>query len=343
VDVPNALIVGGRGQSGLAIGRRLVEAGWTVTATSSGAIPGEAGAPGVRWVSLDRDEAGGLESVVGGDTDVVVDVTAYQHRHAAQLLSLGDRIGSAVVLSTLSVYTDAEGRTLDAADESGFPSWPVPVPEDWPTVPPAETGYSAGKAAVEQALRRAAPWPVTIVRPGAIYGRHSRHLREWYFIKRALDRRRQVVLPFAGESVFQPTAAVNLAELVSLAAARPGARTVNCGDLDPPTVAEISAIVDDLMGWTTEKVLVEGPPPEPNVGDHPWAVPRPVVADMSRARSELGYDERSGYRDALADVLPWAVEAASAGEWRQVFPTLAGYPVDLFDYAAEDRYLSQGI
>ncbi len=272
---------------------------------------------------------------------MAVDVTAFHVRHSAQLLSLGDRIGSAIVLSTLSVYTDSEGRTLEAADEAEFPAWPVPIPEDWPTVPGSDAGYSARKAAIEETLRSDAPWPVTIVRPGAIYGRHSHHLREWYFIKRAIDRRRRVVLPFEGESVFQPTAAVNLAELVSLAAARPGPRTVNCGDLDPPTVAQISGIVDDLMGWATEKVLVDGPPPEPNVGDHPWAVPRPVVADMSRAQSDLGYRQRSSYRDALAEILPWAVDATSGRDWRQVFPTLAGYPTDLFDYVAEDRYLSR--
>jgi nucleoside-diphosphate-sugar epimerase len=337
----SALIVGGRGQSGLAIGRRLVDDGWTVTATTSGPIPDQAAAPGVAWVPLDRDQAGGLEPVVGGVIDVVVDVTAFQPRHAVQLLALGDRIGSAIVLSTLSVYTDSEGRTLDASDVIDFPAWPVPIPEEWPTVPGSDASYSARKAAIEELLRRDAPWPVTIVRPGAIHGRHSHHLREWYFIKRAIDHRKQVVLPFRGESVFQPTASVNLAELVSLAAARPGRRTLNCGDMDPPTVAQISCIVDDLMGCKTGRELVDGPPPEPNVGDHPWAVPRPVVADMSRARSELGYRQRSTYRDALAQTLPWAVGAASGRDWRQVFATLAGYPVDLFDYDAEDRYLSR--
>jgi nucleoside-diphosphate-sugar epimerase len=334
-----ALIVGGRGQSGLAIGRRLVDEGWSVTGTSSGAFPDPGVVPGVRWAALRRDEPGELESVAGAGFDVVVDVTAFQPDHAAQLLTLGDRIGSAVVLSTLSVYTDPQGRTLAGTGEAGFPEWPVPIPEDWATVPASDLDYSSRKAGIEQLLRNEAPWPVTIVRPGAIYGRHSRHLREWYFIKRVIDGRRRVVLPFRGESVFQPTAAVNLAELVSLAAARPGRRTLNCGDIDPPAVTEISTIVDDLMGWQTERVLVAGPAPEPSVGDHPWAVPRPVVADMSRAEEELGYRERSSYRDALAEVLPWAVDAASGRDWQDVFPTLAGYPVNLFDYEGEDAYL----
>jgi nucleoside-diphosphate-sugar epimerase len=140
-------------------------------------------------------------------------------------------------------------------------------------VPGSDTGYSARKAEIEHTLRSNALWLVTIVRPGAIYGSHSRHLREWYFIKRAIDRRRQVVLPYGGDSVFQPTAAANLAELVSLAASRPGSRTVNCGDLDPPTVAQISSIVDDLMGSTTERVLVDGPHPSRTSGITPGLCP----------------------------------------------------------------------
>jgi nucleoside-diphosphate-sugar epimerase len=155
-----------------------------------------------------------------------------------------------------------------------------------------------------------------------------------------LDGRRQVILPFAGASVFQTTATVNLAELVTLAAGRPGHRTLNCGDLDAPSAAQISAIIDGLMDWSTERVLVAGPAPTPNVGDHPWCVPRPVVADMRRAEAELGYREAASYAGSLARTLAWAVKACSGHDWREVLPTLAGYPGELFDYGAEDAYLA---
>src|SRR5262249_18406082 len=143
-----------------------------------------------------------------------------------------------------------------------------------------------------------------------------------------------------GESIFQPTATVNLAELVASAASKPGNRTLNCGDPDPPSVAQISAAVDDLMNWSTERVLLPGPEPAPTVGNHPWGVPRPVIADMTRAQDELGYRAAAGYADALADALTWAVEACSGRDWRDVMPTLAGYPAELFDYGAEDAYLA---
>ena len=340
--MPKALIIGGRGQSGRAIGERLVADGWDVIATTTGPLPDPQSTPGTQWTYLARDDGGSLADAAGDGADVVIDITCFTPAHVAQLLTLGDRVGLAIVMSTLSVYSDDSGRSLDGAeDEASFPEWPVPIPEDWPTLAPGDGGYSARKAAVEQALRQGAPWPVTIVRPGAIHGRYSHHLREWYFVKRVLDHRRHVVLPFGGESVFQPTATVNLAQLVALAASNPADRTLNCGDLAPPSVAEISAIVDGLMGWSTERVLVAGPEPAPTVGNHPWAVPRPVISDMSRAQTELGYQQRASYGEALAETIPWVVDACSGHDWREVLSVLGRYP-DLFDYEAEDAFLTRG-
>jgi nucleoside-diphosphate-sugar epimerase len=119
---------------------------------------------------------------------------------------------------------------------------------------------------------------------------------------------------------------VNLAELVLLAANSPGTRTLNCGDMNPPSVAQISAVVDGLMNWSTERVLVSGPPPEPTVGDHPWTVPRPVVADMSLARSELGYREAKGYADALADTLAWVPLPATKRIFSTTKPRMRIWP-----------------
>jgi nucleoside-diphosphate-sugar epimerase len=292
-------------------------------------------------VPFARDTSDDLASVLPAEVDLLVDTTAMRSRHAEQICALGDRVGAAVVLSTLSVYSDPAGRSLDSAvDLESFPAWPLPLPESWTTLPPGDDDYSHRKVAVERVLVEQAPFPCTILRPGAIYGENSRHLREWYFIKRALDQRRQVVLPFNGESIFQPTAAVNLAELAVAAARRPGHRVLNCGDLDPPTVARISETVDGLMNWSSQRVLVSGPPPGPGVGQHPWAVPRPVVADMSRAREELGYQEAASYGDALASTLTWALQACSGRDWREVFPVMASYPLSPFDYAAEDAYLA---
>jgi nucleoside-diphosphate-sugar epimerase len=151
--VPRAVVIGGRGQSGRAIGQRLVADGWDVTATSAGAPPDPRATPGIRWSFLARDDAGSLADIVAPGADAVIDITAFTPAHAEQLVALGYQVGSAIVISTLSVYSDHEGRSLDEAkDEASFPDWPAPLPEDWPTVQPSDGNYSARKAAMEQVL-----------------------------------------------------------------------------------------------------------------------------------------------------------------------------------------------
>ena len=116
------MVIGGRGQSGRAIGQRLVADGWEVIATSAGDLPSPEATPGIRWSLLARDEGVGLADVVPSGTDVVIDITCFTPAHVDQLLALGDRVGSAIVMSTLSVYSDQEGRSLDEAeDEASFP------------------------------------------------------------------------------------------------------------------------------------------------------------------------------------------------------------------------------
>jgi predicted dinucleotide-binding enzyme len=123
--MPSALVIGGRGQCGRAIARRLSVAGWAVTATASGAVPDRDATPGVRWIALDRDTGGDLRGAVAGEFDVVIDNVAFRAEHARQLIGLGDGVGSAVVLSTGAVYVDGQGRSLEAADDAaGFPQWP---------------------------------------------------------------------------------------------------------------------------------------------------------------------------------------------------------------------------
>ena len=109
-------------------------------------------------------------------------------------MDLQTDVGTLIVISSASVYRDAEGRSLDEAASGGFPDLPVPIGEDQPTVSPGPQTYSTRKAALEQALLENSRRPVTILRPCAIHGEGSRHPREWWFVKRILDGRREVPL-----------------------------------------------------------------------------------------------------------------------------------------------------
>ncbi|MFJ4080608.1 NAD-dependent epimerase/dehydratase family protein [Streptomyces iakyrus] len=338
-----AVVIGACGQIGSPAVQALARDGWEVTAVSRGGGRAEDWPGEVRTRRLDREDDAALGSLIGEGCDLVVDLVAYGARHARQLTGLAGRIGSAVVVSSVSVYEDGEGRGFDTMGEpGGLPRYPVPIGEDQVTVPPGDASYSTGKVALERELLAAADrLPVTVLRPGAIHGPYSPLPRELYFVKRNLDGRRRRVLAFRGESLFHTSAARNIAELIRLAAALPGSRVLNACDPLPPTVADIGAAVDAVMGVETETVLLDGPA-QASVGSSPWSVELPVVCDMSAAERELGYRPVVSYRDSLPETVAWLTRRLSERDWREAFPSLARIYPDLFDYAAEDAWFAAG-
>jgi nucleoside-diphosphate-sugar epimerase len=246
-------------------------------------------------------------------------------------------VRSLVVLSSSAVYADAAGLSLDA-DHGEIPEFRVPLTEREPTVSRATPTYATKKLAIEQTLLGQAEIPSTLVRAGAIYGPGDLSSREWYFVKRALDGRRVVVLAHRGESRFQPTSVHNLAELIRLAAERPGRRVVNCGDPEAPTVAEIGRHIAAAMGHEWAEVLLPGPPRD-GVGGNPWGVPHPFVLDMTEAEFEVGYRPVTSYEKAVAETCEWLVSATEGRDWREVLTGAAKLYGDEFDYGAEDELL----
>ncbi|MFI6370229.1 NAD-dependent epimerase/dehydratase family protein [Streptomyces sp. NPDC050546] len=337
-----AVVIGATGQIGRVAVGALARDGWEVTAVSRGGGRHPGWPDGVQALRADREDDAALSAAVGDGCDVLVDMVAFGAGHARQLTGLAGRVGSAVVISSVSVYEDGRGRGFDTQNEpGGFPEYPVPLAEDQRTVSPGDASYSTRKAALERELLAAGDrLPTTLLRAGAIHGAYCRTPRELYMVKRNLDGRRRRVLAYGGQSRFHPASAHTIAELIRLAAARPGARVLNAVDPDAPTVARIAAEIDAVMGVKTEDVLVDGPPPAPGVGETPWSAPAPVVCDMSAAERELGYRPVARYADTLPETIAWLEEQLAARDWREAYPKMVQAYGDLFDYAAEDAWLA---
>lgn len=334
-----AFVIGATGQIGRVAVRVLAEDGFQVRAASRGGGSDPGWPDGVRPLALDRDADGELAAALGDGCDVLVDMVAYDAEHAAQLAGLSDRIGSAVVISSGAVYEDDRGRSFDTqAEPDGAPRYPVPIPETLATLAPGDATYGTRKIALERELLASA-LPSTLLRAGAIHGPHCRSPRELFFVKRALDRRPVRILAHGGASRFHPAHVANIAELIRLAALRPGSRVLNAADPQAPTVAEIGAAIDEVLGVRGETVLFDGAPQEGLVGLTPWSGPHPIVYDMSAAERELGYRPVTGYAQSLPATVAWIADRLGGGDWREAFPGMAKYP-DLFDYAAEDAWLA---
>ncbi|MCT9145434.1 NAD-dependent epimerase/dehydratase family protein [Streptomyces violarus] len=338
-----AVVIGATGQIGRAAVGALARDGWEVTAVSRGGGRHPRWPDGVQAVRADREDDAALSAAVGDGCDVLVDMVAFDAGHARQLTGLAGRVGSAVVISSVSVYEDDRGRGFDTQNEpGGFPEYPLPLTEAQRTVRPGDASYSTRKAALERELLAAGDrLPTTLLRAGAVHGAYCRTPRELYVVKRNLDGRRRRVLAYGGESRFHPVSVHTIAELIRLAAARPGARVLNAVDPDAPTVARIAAEIDAVMGVRTEDVLVDGPPPASGVGETPWSVPVPVVCDMSAAERELGYRPVVRYADTLPETIAWIEEQLAGRDWREAYPKMVQAYGDLFDYAAEDAWLAE--
>ncbi|MEV6717965.1 NAD-dependent epimerase/dehydratase family protein [Lentzea sp. NPDC051208] len=334
-----AVILGGTGQIGTAIAKRLLADGWDVTVSHRGnrVVAGEGAAKVVR---ADRHEPLGVADAVGGGADLVVDVIGYTRRDAEALLSVCGDVGSVVAMSTAAVYVDADGREFNGfVAEEDFPRYPELIGEEQPTVQPGEDGYTAGKIAYEQTLLDSAPCPTTVFRLGAVSGPHSDHAREWFYVKRLLDGRRTFGHHRGGASVFHTTSVDNLAELVCVARRASAGGILNCADPTAHTEKEIAAAVADAMDVEILQVDVRDDGASQPCRS-PWLIPGRLALDMRRAES-LGYRPVSSYGDAVRSVVDWLVGTVKPDRWQDVLSVLASYPFPLFDYEAEDELLAK--
>lgn len=326
-----ALILG-YGQIGSAVAREMAAHGWQVQVMRR-SMAGPASEPpdGIHFEQLDRDDAGAFRNALKGGADAVVDTIAYTAEHGRQWLEVDADIGSLTVISSVSVYCDAEGRSMDQAQGMGFPAFPTPIREDQPTIAPSPDTYPSRKAALERVLLDHARCPVALLRPGAIHGENSRQPREWWFIKRLLEGRRRVPLAFDGSPRFHTSAAANIAALCRLTSEQPSTGAFNIVDPTALSVTQIGHAIASVYGIDLDTVPMSGPPQD-KVGQHPWCIPADMIMDMARVHG-IGYRPAVTYTDTIEKVCRSAEAMVRTGI------ALPGYlGPEFFDYEREDAF-----
>jgi nucleoside-diphosphate-sugar epimerase len=342
-----AVILGGGGFIGRVTTQRLIECGWDVTVASLGApgLTNEMGQLGAKLTLYDRADTRALLHSVGAGVDAFIDIIPYRSDHARQLRVLDGLVGGVVALSSGATYVDEAGRQLmqgyvyDEAQTT--PRAPARIAEDQPQMAPDDSSYPGGKVAYERTIRADPPAPVTILRPFAVSGPRNDGAREWWVVKRVLDRRPIVILAQRGREQFNRTSVLNLAELIRLAAESPGDRDLNAADDDPRVVIDIVRQTAAVLDWEFDEVLLAGRPCAFGLADTPWSGPANLVVDMSRARSALGFEELIGSDETLRQTIEWLVDYIRPGDWREQLPGFVRRYTDaVFDYDAEDRFVA---
>jgi nucleoside-diphosphate-sugar epimerase len=330
----HAFVLGGTGQIGHAVASRLLAEGWQVTLASRSPSSGLTRQEHLKHVALDRRADGALARALGDGADLLLDCIAFDAIDANQLIEVQHYVGRICAVSSSSVYRDDLGRTLDEARLNGFPELPVPVTTAQPTVDPSDATYSTRKVAMERTLLEHCHVPVSILRPCAIYGPHCSHAREWYFVKRLLDGRREIPVAFEGKSQFQTSSAESIAAAVLAFGSKPTPTVMNVADPDAPTVIEIGNAIMQAMGMSAEIVGLSDRGYPPKAGVTPWSIPKPFIVAPSE-----DYESAGAYKTLVAPAIRWLIEATRDRPWKQVLPALAAYPFDLFDYEADEHCL----
>ena len=332
--MPHAVIFGGTGTIGRATARRLLAAGWDVTAVGRdpSRMPADVAAAGGRFVAADRDAPA---AALGAGTDLLVDCLCFTAAHARSLVPLLADVGSTVMISTKAVYVDAAGNHVNS---DAAPDFGGPVRESQPTMAPREDveyrsrdGYGASKVAAERVLLDSGH-PVTVLRPSRVHGEGSTKPDEWVFVKRVLDRRDVVLLARGGRGIDQTSAAANTAALIETVAGLPGARILNSADPDAPSALEISRIVAAHLGHRWREVLLDDDAPA-GLGPHPWDRIPPIRLDTTAAR-QLGHRPAGDYATTVTAELDWLTAAGPPPGFDH------DYFAPMLDYAAEDHYLA---
>ncbi|MFZ2509703.1 MAG: NAD-dependent epimerase/dehydratase family protein [Gordonia sp. (in: high G+C Gram-positive bacteria)] len=341
--MPRAVVLGGGGFIGSNVTRTLINRGWDVTVAGLGApaMTQELGKLGASVHNYPRADTQQLLKSVGDGADAFIDIIAYQSQDARQLEMLRGLVGSLVVISTGAVYCGRSGRTFFGNFDTADRDAPELLRESDPTVAPDDSYYGGGKAAVEHTVQELGIAPTTIVRPFAVFGPASNAAREWYFVKRVLDRRPTVTLSGGGRHKFNRCSVDNLAEIVALACEQPKDRTINAADHDPADVRDIAREVADILDWTWTEILWPGEPPSPVIGYTPWSTPARLIADMSAASTELGYRPVTTCRKTLEETVMWLKDyIPDPGSWEEKLP---GYVArngrHTFSYAEEDSFI----
>jgi 2'-hydroxyisoflavone reductase len=254
------LILGGTAFLGPAVVENALARGHDVTLFNRGKTNTHL-FPDLEKLVGDRD--GDLESLKGGEWDVVVDTSAYYPKvvdDSAGLLK--DKVGQYIFISSISVYADFSKPGLNEESPVG-----VITPEEIAEVDSVRkitgTNYGPLKALCEQAAEKAMPGRTCVIRPGLIVGPMDRSGRFTYWPVR-VQKGGEVLAPDAPDVVTQVIDVRDLGEWIVHCAEANVTGVFNA--TSPPeelTIGEMLTACREVSGsdaaftWVSRKFLAE--------------------------------------------------------------------------------------
>lgn len=213
--------------------------------------------------------------------------------------------GTATVLD-LAVAAGIENVLVASSSSVYGNATPLPAREDAPAIVP-ESPYAATKRASElvaaTVARRAPRLSCTVLRLFTVYGPRQRPEMAITTFTRALLAGDPVIVFGDGSMRRDFTHVDDIVRGITAAAdaAGPGYRVYNLGSAAPVTLSALVEALGRAVG--VSPVVHRSPIPDGDVDA--------TFADITRARTDLGWSPRIGLQDGLASFVAWCIDNPS--------------------------------
>jgi UDP-glucose 4-epimerase len=303
------IVTGGAGFIGSELVRQLAARGARVAVIDNlvnGKRENLAGLPGDRVTLLEQDvRNASAYATLLREADVVYHLACLGVRHSVHSPIENHEVNATATLRLLEASRAAGAPTfvyVSSSEVYGTARW-VPMNEDHPTFP--STVYGGAKLAGEaytRAFHRTYGYPTVVVRPFNTYGPRSHHEGDSgevipKFLLRCLAGKPMVIFG-DGTQTRDFTYVSDSARGIILAGTHPAAvgRTINLGSGVEVTINDLARAVAQVAGRSKAEIVHD----ESRPGD----VLR-LCADMSQARTLVGYEVEVPLAEGLTRLLEW--------------------------------------
>lgn len=295
------LVMGGSRFIGLHVVHQLIERGHQVTVLNRG-NNNENLPQGVDILVADRKDKGSLRAALANHCfDAVIDMCAYTLSDTQILLDILPSHIRFIHCSTGSVYKD----TVKA-----------PITEDYPIGGDGiEGSYGTDKYHIEAFLfekYEKEGFPMTLIRPGYVYGPDNYLYRERRFFER-LEKGRPILIPGRGETLTQCVYVKDLAKIFAICLEKPVSigQAYNMMQLESYTLKGYMEAIFTAAGKRTQVVTFEPERMGYTVSDMTKVFPfrwiDNTVRSIAKAQRDLDFAPTS-LEEGMAETYQWWLE-----------------------------------
>ncbi|MDZ7263655.1 MAG: NAD-dependent epimerase/dehydratase family protein [candidate division KSB1 bacterium] len=294
----DVLIIGGTRFLGLHLTQALLRSNQNVTLFNRGTRRNQVPFyEDVEWLIGDRRDEDRFRSLFANrQFDVVIDTCAFYPEEVQLVVEVFQgQIGRYIFTSSMAVALTKE------IDERLV----LPIPNRRLFDTAAHNSYAYNKSMIEEYLVEQfdkTGFPFVSLRPTEING--PGEIREWYYIDRIRNGRQKILIPGAGENLFQPAYIDDVIQAYLLAIVKENA-VGECYNLAGDEIISLNDFVKLVAEVLGERVKTVNIPYHlfrqlvPTKYFFPFNNKHSFIVDLTKIKSELGYQPEISIKDGI--------------------------------------------